>query len=83
MEEVMAVILADGLGQSRQDPSYALVMRAMREFDELPTLRITLEQAMRLFDLDRTTCKRVLAVLRKMHRVALDDSGRYHRFDAH
>jgi hypothetical protein len=79
MEQVMAVTHAEGLGQHRHSPSSELVMRAMREFDELPTLRITLEQAMRLLDLDRFTCTEVLDVLRDAHVIVLDRSGKYHR----
>ena len=41
MEEAMAVTLAEGLGQRHKTPSYELVMRAMREFDALPTLRLS------------------------------------------
>lgn len=77
----MAVTFAEGLGQPRHAPSYQLVMRALREFDALPTLRITLEQAMRLLDLDRQTCVDVLEALQDARLVARDNQGRYHRVE--
>ena len=75
----MAVILAEGSPQHRHTPSYELVMRAMREFDDMPTLRITLEQAMRLFSFDRATCLSVLGALEDACIIQRDRSGRYHR----
>lgn len=77
----MAVTLAEGLGQRHKTPSYELVMRAMREFDALPTLRLSLEQTMRLLDLDRHTCEDVLEALQEVHLINRDDQGRYHRAD--
>ena len=43
----------------------------------MPALRITLEQAMRLFGLDRLTCLNVLNELVDTHVVYRDHSGRY------
>jgi hypothetical protein len=77
----MAIHLAEGSHRHRHTPSFELVMRAMREFDELPTLRLTLEQAMRLFSLDRTACREVLDTLVERQILRRDRTGRYARAD--
>ena len=41
----------------------ALLQRARGEYLEMPGLRLTLAQAARLWDLDRTTCQRLLHAL--------------------
>lgn len=71
--------LAEGPDTGRHTPSSELVMRAMREFDELPALRITLEQAMRLLSLDHDTCHDVLDALVDAHLLDRDTAGRYSR----
>ena len=78
----MVLALAAGLAQHRPVPSSELVTRAMREFDELPTLRITLDQAMRLLDADRATCTTVLEELIAADVIRRDNAGRYSRLDA-
>jgi DNA-binding IclR family transcriptional regulator len=77
--EVMAMPLADGSGTNRQPPSHELVMRAMREFDDAPALRLTFEQAMRLLSLDSTSCHDVLDALVDVHLLERDATGRYIR----
>lgn len=77
----MAIHLAEGSITHRHTPSFELVMRAMREFDELPTLRLTLEQAMRLFSLDRTACREVLEAMVEQQILHRDRAGRYGRAD--
>jgi hypothetical protein len=78
----MAVALAEGLVQHRHTASSELVMRAVREFDELPTLRLTLEQAMRLLSFDRETCLAVLEVLGEAGLIRRDHHGRYMKVEA-
>ena len=75
----MTTMLAEGPGTRRHTPSSELVMRAMREFDELPALRITLDQAARLLSLDRDTCREVLDSLVKAQLLARDRLGHYLR----
>ena len=57
----------------------ALMIRALHDFDELPTLRLTTAQAMRLWDLDRPTCQKVLDTLVEVHLLEIDATGRYGR----
>jgi DNA-binding IclR family transcriptional regulator len=41
----------------------AILQQIQREYHEMPGLRLTQAQAQRLWDLDRTTCSTVLAML--------------------
>jgi len=50
---------------STQD--HDLHRRIQAEFVEMPGLRLTLPQASRLFNLDRTQCERVLVTLVEQH----------------
>jgi len=75
----MTTVLAEGPGTSHHTPSFELVMRAMREFDELPTLRLTLDQAARLLSVDHDTCKEALDSLVEGHLLLRDRAGRYAR----
>jgi hypothetical protein len=51
----------------------ALILRVQGEYDEMPGLCLTLDQAARLFGLDRQLCERLLAdcvhagILRESH----------------
>ena len=63
----------------RQVDSTTLLLRARHDFDEMPTLRLTAAQAMRLWDLDRATCSAVLGTLVEAHLVYRDSQGRYAR----
>lgn len=60
----------------------ALVRRVRSEFREMPGMRLTLGQAMRLWDLDRPTCGTVLESLVASHFLQLDSYGRYGRAHA-
>ena len=60
----------------------ALLRRVRREFREMPSLRLTLDQAMRLWNLDRSTCCAVLESLVASHFLHQDPSGRYARAHA-
>ena len=57
----------------------ALMIRALHDFDEMPTLRLTTAQAMRLWDLDRPTCQKLLDTLVEVHLLTTDAAGRYAR----
>ena len=78
----MALLFADGSGKRRHTTSSELVIRAMREFDELPALRLTLDQAARLFSLDRETCEDLLESLVGAHLLEHDRAGHYVRHQA-
>ena len=60
----------------------ALLRRVRSEFREMPGMRLTLGQAMRLWDLDRPTCCTVLDSLVASHFLQLDAYGRYGRAHA-
>jgi hypothetical protein len=47
----------------RMDDDPALHLRVLAEFREMPGLRLTLNQASRLFDIEPTQCERVLGAL--------------------
>lgn len=55
----------------------ALLRRVRSEFRELPAMRLTLDQAMRLWDLDRPTCCAVLESLVASHFLQHDQNGRF------
>lgn len=57
----------------------ALLHRVRGEFKEMPGLRLTIDQAMRLWTLDRRTCDSVLDSLVASHFLERDLEGRYHR----
>jgi hypothetical protein len=61
---------------SRED---ALLARARGEYREMPGMRLTIDQAMRLWDLDRPTCQDLLDSLVAVHFLAVDDQGRYRK----
>jgi hypothetical protein len=54
----------------------------MREFEDLPALRVTVPQAMRLWCLDRATCQIALDTLVKSNLLEKDRTGRYARSPA-
>ncbi len=54
-----------------------LLSRVRGEFREMPGLRLSLEQAMRLWSLDRATCVQMLNDLRTTRFLDLDSNGRY------
>jgi len=59
-----------------EDP---LVRRIRGEYSEMPGLRLTENQAMRLWALDRTTCRKVLAALVASHFLERDETGQFVR----
>jgi len=44
-----------------------LLLRVMHDFEELPTMRLTAPQVMRLWNLDRPTCDALLTTLIDAH----------------
>lgn len=54
-----------------------LVSRIRSEFREMPGLRLSLKQAMRLWSVDRATCVDVLTELRSARFLEVDPNGRY------
>jgi hypothetical protein len=56
-----------------------LLRRARGDFRESPGLRLTIEEAMRLWDLDRDTCAALLASLVEAKFLELDTQGRYRK----
>ena len=54
-----------------------LLSRIRGEFREMPGLRLSLDQAMRLWSLDRATCVDVLNQLKTTKFLDLDPNGRY------
>lgn len=56
-----------------------LLQRVRGEFHEMPGMRLTVEQAMRLWDLDRPTCIGVLCSLVTARFLERDQNGRYTR----
>ena len=55
----------------------ALLTRARSEYREMPCMRLTLDQAMRLWDLDRQTCQNLLNSLVAARFLEIDAHGRY------
>jgi hypothetical protein len=61
----------------RTIPEDPLVTRVRGEYREMPGMRLTVDQAMRLWTLDRETCSDVLSSLVAARFLQLDRSGRY------
>ena len=57
----------------------ALVTRVRGEYREMPGMRLTVDQAMRLWMLDRETCTDVLSSLVASHFLEQDRTGRFVR----
>jgi hypothetical protein len=55
----------------------ALVTRVVAEFEEMPCLRLTGQQAQRLFDLRADVCQRLLGALLRDGTLAFDGERRY------
>lgn len=63
----------------RSSTDDALVRRVRGEYREMPGMRLTIDQAMRLWMLDRKTCSDVLSSLVAAQFLARDHDGRYMR----
>ena len=57
----------------------AVLRRIRSEFKDMPGMKLTLDQAMRLWSLDRPTCCSVLESLVASHFLQQDRYGRYAR----
>jgi hypothetical protein len=57
----------------------ALLIRARGEYREMPGMRLTVDQAMRLWDLDRRTCQDLLNSLVAARFLEIDANGRYRK----
>ena len=55
----------------------ALLRRVRGEYREMPGMRLTIDQAMRLWDVDRQTCQWLLDSLVEAQFLAIDANGRY------
>ena len=56
-----------------------LVQRIRGEFNEMPGLRLTVQQARRLWRLDETSCDSVLSALVDAHFLAVTSDGAFVR----
>jgi hypothetical protein len=81
MPEVQITTMANAQTPFVPDPMAAvdLQSRVRGEFREMPGMRLTFEQATRLWALDRRTCAAVLEQLIAAGFLSRDDGGRYHR----
>ncbi len=57
----------------------ALIGRVRGEYREMPGMRLTIEQAMRLWNLDRQACTKMLGALVASHFLEVDEHGRYRK----
>jgi hypothetical protein len=55
----------------------ALLRRVRGEFREMPGMRLTIDQAARLWTLDRQACSQLFASLVASHFLVVDEHGRY------
>jgi len=57
----------------------ALLRRVRGEYREMPGMRLTVDQAMRLWDMDRQTCSELFASLVAAGFLEVDRDGRYRK----
>lgn len=62
-----------------RSPMEALELRIRGEYREMPGMRLKVEQAMRLWSLDRPTCQEALNDLLHQGFLKRDDTGHYAR----
>ena len=67
---------------ARVIPTDQLLLRVMSEFDEMPSLRLTMPQAMRLWGLDRPMCDSVIDALINAHFLERDRRGQFAKMHA-
>jgi hypothetical protein len=63
----------------KTSPEEALRKRARGEFGEMPGMRLSIAQAMRLWDLDRQACQSLLNSLVESGFLEVGSDGRYTR----
>jgi hypothetical protein len=61
----------------KSPPPESLVARVRREYFEMPGLRVTLEQACRLWQVDVSTCEMLLVYLVRVGFLCRTDTGFY------
>jgi hypothetical protein len=69
--------------RSAGDPLDAVMSRIRSEYREMPGLCLTFEQMLRLWRLDRPTCRTLIARLVDAEFLKATADGRYVRCDAH
>jgi hypothetical protein len=57
----------------------ALLRRVRDEYREMPGMRLTLDQAARLWDLERHACEQAFRSLVASHYLEIDETGRYRK----
>ena len=57
----------------------ALLRRVRGEYREMPGMRLTFEQAMRLWSVDRQACEAVLSSLVASHYLQVDEFGQFRK----
>jgi hypothetical protein len=67
---------------AQQLPNHPVLRRIQSEYLEMPGLRLTTDQAQRLWGLDRETCERALAVLIEAHFLSRTRDGAYVRYES-
>ena len=61
----------------RPSQSNGLLLRVIEDFDEMPALRLTTRQAMRLWGLDRPMCEALLQTLVEDGFLVRDSRGQF------
>ena len=60
---MVSVLLKNGRERNHMSPNMSLLNRVKSEFIEMPGLRLRIDQAQRLWNLDRAMCESVLRSL--------------------
>ncbi len=68
-------------GASGPSRTYDHLTRIRAEFDQMPGMQLTLQQAQRLFGVDATTCRRLLDELVDARFLRSTNEGRFARND--
>jgi hypothetical protein len=63
----------------RKSEPNALLRRVRGEYREMPGMRLTIDQAMRLWNIDRQTCAAVSNTLVASHFLEMDGFGRFRK----
>lgn len=69
----------EAMSTAVETPAHELLQRIRGEFLEMPGLRLTPEQARRLWSLDLDTCRRLLEALVEAKFLACNPDGTYFR----
>lgn len=56
-----------------------LLRRARGEYRDMPGMRLTIDQATRLWSVDRQLCQSVMTTLVASHHLEVDENGRYRK----